>query len=220
MRTLEGRVVGMARCVAAALVVLWAVGALECDPAFWPEVSAWPRRLETLILADGRLVKLCFDPDADGEVHRNVSRAFLAASGFGPLDATNDAVVDDAVEALVDVLFVAKVRRRNPTFAAVVGAAAPRGFGDAFLPDVAFELVPRNDLTVVDARAGEGAGAAAARSCARFVSATATACCPASDAFARKLLRVEGVSRGGRATEGGAPTLEGGRQHTSLAVHL
>ena len=48
------------------LLLAGAAAALDCHADFWPEMHASPRRLEALILANGALVKLCFDADADG----------------------------------------------------------------------------------------------------------------------------------------------------------
>ena len=48
------------------MLLLTGAAALDCHADFWPEMHASPRRLEALILANGALVKLCFDADADG----------------------------------------------------------------------------------------------------------------------------------------------------------
>ena len=64
------------------LLLACGAAALDCHADFWPEMHASPRRLEALILANGALVKLCFDADADGAVHRQHARAFLKAAGL------------------------------------------------------------------------------------------------------------------------------------------
>ena len=136
------------RCVACAIALLLPCSALECHADFWPEMHASPRRLEALILANGALVKLCFDADADGAVHRRHARAFLKAAGL--VDVTVAGGLEDvlqrndAVEAIVEVLFASKQRRRSPAFLARVG------FEDidpmfakawpALRPDVSFDL--------------------------------------------------------------------------------
>ena len=103
------------RCVVCAIALLLPCSALECHADFWPEMHASPRRLEALILANGALVKLCFDADADGAVHRRHARAFLKAAGL--VDVTVAGGLEDvlqrndAVEAIVEVLFAARTRR-------------------------------------------------------------------------------------------------------------
>ena len=57
------------------LLLACGAAALDCHADFWPEMHASPRRLEALILANGALVKLCFDADAAGAVHRQPARA-------------------------------------------------------------------------------------------------------------------------------------------------
>ena len=100
------------------LLLACGAAALDCHADFWPEMHASPRRLEALILANGALVKLCFDADADGAVHRRHARAFLKAAGL--VDVTVAGGLEDvlqrndAVEAIVEVLFAAKQRRRAP----------------------------------------------------------------------------------------------------------
>ena len=102
------------------MLLLTGAAALDCHADFWPEMHASPRRLEALILANGALVKLCFDADADGAVHRQHARAFLKAAGL--VDVTVAGGLEDvlqrndAVEAIVEVLFAAKQRRRSPAF--------------------------------------------------------------------------------------------------------
>ena len=97
------------------LLLACGAAALECHADFWPEMHASPRRLEALILANGALVKLCFDADADGAVHRQHARAFLKAAGL--VDVTLGAGLEDvlqrndAVEAIVEVLFAARTQR-------------------------------------------------------------------------------------------------------------
>ena len=158
--------------IAWVLLLAGAAAALDCHADFWPEMHASPRRLEALILANGALVKLCFDADADGAVHRQHARAFLKAAGL--VDVTVAGGLEDvlqrndAVEAIVEVLFAAKQRRRSPAFSARVG------FEDidqmfvkawpALRPDVSFDLVPLNRETKITARRGESAAKAAARS--------------------------------------------------------
>ena len=103
----------MGRC--ASMRLLTGAAALDCHADFWPEMHASPRRLEALILANGALVKLCFDADADGAVHRQHARAFLKAAGL--VDVTVAGGLEDvlqrndAVEAIVEVLFAARTRR-------------------------------------------------------------------------------------------------------------
>ena len=97
------------------LLLACGAAALDCHADFWPEMHASPRRLEALILANGALVKLCFDADADGAVHRQHARAFLKAAGL--VDVTVAGGLEDvlqrndAVEAIVEVLFAARTRR-------------------------------------------------------------------------------------------------------------
>ena len=97
------------------MLLLTGAAALDCHADFWPEMHASPRRLEALILANGALVKLCFDADADGAVHRQHARAFLKAAGL--VDVTVAGGLEDvlqrndAVEAIVEVLFAARTRR-------------------------------------------------------------------------------------------------------------
>ena len=64
----------MVHRAAVASMLLTGAAALDCHADFWPEMHASPRRLEALILANGALVKLCFDADADGAVHRQHAR--------------------------------------------------------------------------------------------------------------------------------------------------
>ena len=81
------------------LLLLTGAAALDCHADFWPEMHASPRRLEALILANGALVKLCFDADADGAVHRQHARAFLKAAGLVvvervvPIEADGDSAI-------------------------------------------------------------------------------------------------------------------------------
>ena len=97
------------------MLLLTGAAALDCHADFWPEMHASPRRLEALILANGALVKLCFDADADGAVHRQHARAFLAKAGL--VDVTVAGGLEDvlqrndAVEAIVEVLFAARTQR-------------------------------------------------------------------------------------------------------------
>ena len=93
--------------------------------------------------------------------------AFLKAAGL--VDVTVAGGLEDvlqrndAVEAIVEVLFAAKQRRRSPAFLARVG------FEDidpmfakawpALRPDVSFDLVPLNRETKITARRGESAAA-------------------------------------------------------------
>ena len=164
----------MVHRAAVASMLLTGAAALDCHADFWPEMHASPRRLEALILANGALVKLCFDADADGAVHRQHARAFLKAAGL--VDVTVAGGLEDvlqrndAVEAIVEVLFAAKQRRRSPAFLARVGFdAIDPMFAKAWpalRPDVSFDLVPLNRETKITARRGESAAAAARRSCA------------------------------------------------------
>ena len=187
------------RCVACAIALLLPCSALECHADFWPEMHASPRRLEALILANGALVKLCFDADADGAVHRQHARAFLKAAGL--VDVTVAGGLEDvlqrndAVEAIVEVLFAAKQRRRSPAFSARVGfdpidqmfvKAWP-----ALRPDVSFDLVPLNRETKITARRGESAAKAARRSCAVVPYLHATADCEAE--AAAEIIRLRGA---------------------------
>ena len=181
------------------MLLLTGAAALDCHADFWPEMHASPRRLEALILANGALVKLCFDADADGAVHRQHARAFLKAAGL--VDVTVAGGLEDvlqrndAVEAIVEVLFAAKQRRRSPAFSARVG------FEDidqmfvkawpALRPDVAFDLVPLNRETKITARRGESAAKAAARSCAVVPYLHATADCEAE--AAAEIIRLRGA---------------------------
>ena len=181
------------------LLLASGAAALDCHADFWPEMHASPRRLEALILANGALVKLCFDADADGAVHRQHARAFLKAAGL--VDVTVAGGLEDvlqrndAVEAIVEVLFAAKQRRRSPAFLARVG------FEDidpmfakawpALRPDVSFDLVPLNRETKITARRGESAAKAAARSCAVVPYLHATADCEAE--AAAEIIRLRGA---------------------------
>ena len=89
------------------LLLAGAAAALDCHAQFWPEMHASPRRLDALILANGALAKLCFDADADGEVHRQHARVFLNASGL----------VDISIESdLQDVLKKTTPSRRSSRF--------------------------------------------------------------------------------------------------------
>ena len=181
------------------MLLLTGAAALDCHADFWPEMHASPRRLEALILANGALVKLCFDADADGAVHRQHARAFLKAAGL--VDVTVAGGLEDvlqrndAVEAIVEVLFAAKQRRRSPAFSARVG------FEDidqmfvkawpALRPDVSFDLVPLNRETKITARRGESAAEAARRSCAVVPYLHATADCEAE--AAAEIIRLRGA---------------------------
>ena len=181
------------------MLLLTGAAALDCHADFWPEMHASPRRLEALILANGALVKLCFDADADGAVHRQHARAFLKAAGL--VDVTVAGGLEDvlqrndAVEAIVEVLFASKQRRRSPAFLARVG------FEDidpmfakawpALRPDVSFDLVPLNRETKITARRGESAAAAAARSCAVVPYLHATDDCEAE--AAAEIIRLRGA---------------------------
>ena len=181
------------------MLLLAGAAALDCHADFWPEMHASPRRLEALILANGALVKLCFDADADGAGHRQHARAFLKAAGL--VDVTVAGGLEDvlqrndAVEAIVEVLFAAKQRRRSPAFSARVG------FEDldqmfvkawpALRPDVSFDLVPLNRETKITARRGESAAAAARRSCAVVPYLHATADCEAE--AAAEIIRLRGA---------------------------
>ena len=181
------------------LLLACGAAALDCHADFWPEMHASPRRLEALILANGALVKLCFDADADGAVHRQHARAFLKAAGL--VDVTVAGGLEDvlqrndAVEAIVEVLFAAKQRRRSPAFLARVG------FEDidpmfakawpALRPDVSFDLVPLNRETKITARRGESAAAAARRSCAVVPYLHATDDCEAE--AAAEIIRLRGA---------------------------
>ena len=181
------------------LLLACGAAALDCHADFWPEMHASPRRLEALILANGALVKLCFDADADGAVHRQHARAFLAKAGL--VDVTVAGGLEDvlqrndAVEAIVEVLFAAKQRRRSPAFSARVGfdpidqmfvKAWP-----ALRPDVSFDLVPLNRETKITARRGESAAEAARRSCAVVPYLHATADCETE--AAAEIIRLRGA---------------------------
>jgi len=153
------------------LLLAGAAAALDCHAQFWPEMHASPRRLDALILANGALAKLCFDADADGEVHRQHARVFLNASGLVDISIESDLQdvlkKNDAVKALVEVLFAAKQRRRSPAFSARVRFEdIDARAWSALRPDVAFDLVPLNRLTKITARRGEAVAFAARRSCA------------------------------------------------------
>ena len=189
----------MVHRAAVASMLLTGAAALDCHADFWPEMHASPRRLEALILANGALVKLCFDADADGAVHRQHARAFLKAAGL--VDVTVAGGLEDvlqrndAVEAIVEVLFAAKQRRRSPAFSARVGfdpidqmfvKAWP-----ALRPDVSFDLVPLNRETKITARRGESAAKAARRSCAVVPYLHATADCEAE--AAAEIIRLRGA---------------------------
>ena len=78
------------------MLLLTGAAALDCHADFWPEMHASPRRLEALILANGALVKLCFDADADGAVHRQHARAFLKAAGL--VDVTVAGGLEDVLQ--------------------------------------------------------------------------------------------------------------------------
>ncbi len=181
------------------MLLLTGAAALDCHADFWPEMHASPRRLEALILANGALVKLCFDADADGAVHRQHARAFLKAAGL--VDVTVAGGLEDvlqrndAVEAIVEVLFAAKQRRRSPAFSARVGFDAIDPMfvkaWPALRPDVSFDLVPLNRETKITARRGESAAKAARRSCAVVPYLHATADCEAE--AAAEIIRLRGA---------------------------
>ena len=121
------------------MLLLTGAAALDCHADFWPEMHASPRRLEALILANGALVKLCFDADADGAVHRQHARAFLKAAGLvdvtvaGGLEDVlqrNDAVeaiVEEAAAAITSFFGARRLRRyRSDVRQGLAGAAAGR----------------------------------------------------------------------------------------------
>ena len=91
-------------------------------------MAAAPRRMEALILANGALMKLCFDADAADAVKRERARAFLSAMGFELTTA------DDAEDTLMRVLFEASMKRWQPAFEAEVAAEPAETLGALLRP--------------------------------------------------------------------------------------
>ena len=170
------------------MLLLTGAAALDCHADFWPEMHASPRRLEALILANGALVKLCFDADADDPCNRQPGCRSGAA---GLVDVTVAGGLEDvlqrndAVEAIVEV-HLPRGRRRpttRPLHRIMILRRRSSGGDQRFLarvgfedidpmfakawpalrPDPSLDLVPLNRETKITTIRGESAAAAALR---------------------------------------------------------